>query len=81
MSNEEARECLKNIDILSFRDRAEKYFLGDVYEALDMAIKALEQPTVDDCISRQEVLCQLNTLIVHLDGYHQNHSFDQCLFV
>ena len=27
----------------------------------------------DDCISRQEVLCQLNTLIVHLDGYHQNN--------
>lgn len=61
MTNEEAIDELEVIyerlshpedceqGVYSFRD-------GDYLEALDMAIKALEQQPCDDCISRQEAL-------------------------
>ena len=72
MTNVKASEVLKELKMYS--EDLPHYSPDEVSEALEMGSKALEQPTVDDCISRQEVLCQLNTLIVHLDGYHQNNQ-------
>lgn len=37
-------------------------FERDFNEILDLAIKALEQPTSDDCVSRAEVIDELNRL-------------------
>ena len=43
MTNEEALEILKSIEILSFRDKKRKYFMRDVWKAQKVAIEALEQ--------------------------------------
>ena len=72
MTNVKASEVLKELKV--YAEDLPHYSSDEVAEAIDMAFKALEQQTADDCISRQEVLCQLNTLIVHLDGYHQNNQ-------
>ena len=56
MTNEEALEILKSIEILSFRDKKRKYFMRDVWKAQKVAIKALEQQPSEDCISRAEAL-------------------------
>lgn len=42
MTNEKAAKVLKSIEILAFRDKTKKYFMKDVKEAVDLAIKALE---------------------------------------
>lgn len=42
MTNEKAAKLLKSIEILAFRDKAKKYFMKDVNEAINIAIKALE---------------------------------------
>ena len=43
MTNSEAIEVLRTIEVCSFKDKTKKYFFKDVTDALDMAIKALEQ--------------------------------------
>lgn len=43
MTKEEAIEVLRTIEVCSFKDKSKKYFFKDVTDALDMAIKALEQ--------------------------------------
>ena len=50
MTNEEAREQLKDIA----RSFSREYFFNYWREALDVAIKALEQQPSEDCISREE---------------------------
>lgn len=55
MSNEEAIEVLRTIEVCSFKDKSKKYFFKDVTDALDMAIKALEQEFVLDKI-RAEII-------------------------
>ena len=42
MTNEEAEKLLNTIEVLSFRDTTEIYFLEDVDNAIDIAIKALQ---------------------------------------
>ena len=42
MTNEKAVNLLKSIEILAFRDTKHRYFMKDVKEAVDLAIKALE---------------------------------------
>lgn len=42
MDNKEAKECLKSIDILKYRDDDKNYFFDDVKGALDIAIKSLK---------------------------------------
>lgn len=59
MTNEEALEILKSIEILSFRDVKRKYFMSDVWKAQKVAIKALEQQPSKDCVSRESVLMEL----------------------
>ena len=56
MTNEEAREILMSIEIESYRDVSRQWFFSDVNEALDLAIKALEQQPSEDCISREAVM-------------------------
>ena len=58
MTNEEAIKLLN--DITSYCDFTDEY--GDMinsdsyYEALDLAIKALEQQPCEDCISREDAI-------------------------
>ena len=47
MTNEEAIKVLRTIEVCSFKDKTKKYFFKDVTDALDMAIKALEQQKAD----------------------------------
>lgn len=54
MTNEE--EAIEILDTLS----AEYYPNAPEKEALDLAIKALEQQTCDDCISREAVFEQIS---------------------
>lgn len=42
MTNEEAIELLRTIEVCSFKDKSKKYFPKDVVEALDMAIECLQ---------------------------------------
>ena len=42
MTNEEAIEVLRTIEVCSFKDKTKKYFFKDVTDALDMAIEALD---------------------------------------
>lgn len=60
MTIDEAIKCLKQIEILKFKDKSETYFFDDVNDALNLAIKALEQQPCEDCISRQAVLYIIN---------------------
>lgn len=53
MTREEAKEQLKQIPI---HDGVSDNYLKTIYEAIDIAIKSLEQQPCDDCISRQAVL-------------------------
>ena len=53
MSREEAIEQLKEIPI---GYEVSDDYMKTIYEAIDMAIKALEQQLCEDCISRQEVI-------------------------
>ena len=46
MTEQEAIEILKSIEVLSFRDIKRKYFMRDAWEAQKVAIKALEQGDV-----------------------------------
>lgn len=86
MTNSEAVECLKNIEILSYRDRAERYFMGDVCEALDLAIKALEQQPCDwkfyykhgYAQARNDVLDEIRAEIIELRS-RQNVGVLECL--
>ena len=55
MTNEEAIEILEERWRYS---KTYKYTDAEIREAFDMAIKALEQQSCEDCISRQEVLEQ-----------------------
>ena len=66
MTNEEALEILKSIEILSFRDIKRKYFMADVWKAKKVAIKALEQLPCEDCISREAVD---NYIVKLMSGY------------
>ena len=43
MTNEEAIEVLRTIEVCGFKDKSKKYFFKDVTDALGLAIKALEQ--------------------------------------
>lgn len=61
MTNEQALEILKQpgrigCNLIKANDEESCKFNQESIEALDMAIKALEQPTSDDCVSRQAVL-------------------------
>lgn len=58
MTNDEAVRCNKQLRLFMMAEDAANdtnRFLEESYEALDMAIKALEQATCEDCISRQAV--------------------------
>lgn len=48
MTNEQAAECLKTIHVLSFKDETATFFLTDVQNAFNLAIKALEQQPYKD---------------------------------
>ena len=58
MTNEEAIEYNKNLrEYMRITDTESEFkFLKENYEALDMAIKALEQEPCEDCISRAEAI-------------------------
>ena len=60
MTNDEAREQLKDIA----RSFSREYF-HDWREALDVAIKALEQQPSEDCISRQAVIDKATSWDTH----------------
>ena len=61
MTNEEAREQLKDIA----RSFSREYFFHYWREALDVAIKALEQQPSEDCISRQAVINKATSWDTH----------------
>lgn len=54
MTNEEAIEVLRTIEVCSFKDKSKKYFFKDVTDALTMAIKALETSL---CIKEKCAYC------------------------
>ena len=61
MTNEQALAILKQPDrigcnLIKANDEESNKYNQESIEALDMAIKALEQSTSDDCVSRQAVL-------------------------
>ncbi len=43
MTNEEAIQLLKYIEILKFKDKSETYMFCDILDAFELAIKALEK--------------------------------------
>lgn len=53
MTNEEVKEQLKQIPI---HEGVSDNYLKTIYEAIDIAIKLLEQQPCDDCISREEAI-------------------------
>lgn len=64
MTREEAKEFIQD------RIRSiEKHFpdVKDYREALEMAIKALEQEPCEDCISRKAVECKLKSLVNEME--------------
>lgn len=54
MNREQAIKIIKDCKEKSFKRTL--YTLDEYYEALDMAIKALEQEPCEDCVSRQAML-------------------------
>jgi len=88
MTNEEAIKLLD--DITSYCDFTDEY--GDMidstpyYEALDLAIKALEQQPCEDCISRKAVLKHLENITMDTnpdhygskDKWYQANGFNMC---
>lgn len=69
MTREEAIRIIENRD--SIMDYCESQALG---EALDMAIKALQQEPCEDAVSRQEVL---NIIDDMAKEYYANKDFDK----
>lgn len=68
MTNEEARHTLKSLKEY-YNDKNEDSYVGfddEDNEALDMAIKALEQQPCEDCISRTEALRLIDEERQHL---------------
>ena len=61
MTREEAITLMKSAQLLLVNPRNNKP-ISDLYEALDMSIKALEQEPCEDCISRSEVILSMKKL-------------------
>ena len=66
MTREEASEIIKNID------HAYRSFSAHEIEALEIAIKALEQEPCEDCISRKAVINTLGEWIVSGEYQYTN---------
>ena len=66
MTNDEAIEVLRTIEVCSFKDKSKKYFFKDVTDALVMAIDALEVEPLTDreqriflkAMSREREICK-----------------------
>ena len=68
MTNEEARHTLKSLKEY-YNDKNEDSYVGfddEDNEAIDYAIKALEQQPCEDCISREEALRLIDEERQHL---------------
>lgn len=65
MTREEAKEQLKQIPI---HDGVSDNYLKTIYEAIDIAIKSLEQQPCEDCISRAKAIEEANKLCLET-GY------------
>lgn len=72
MTNKEVKEQLKQIPI---HDGVSDNYLKTIYEAIDIAIEALEKEPCEDCISRQEAL---NIVHKYFEHYLQLND-DICL--
>ena len=70
MTREEAVKVIENRD--SIMDYCESAQLG---EALEMAIKALEQEPCDDAISRQALLAYIEFILTHGMGKKKSFEF------
>lgn len=69
MTNEEAIEVLRTIEVCSFKDKSKKYFFKDVIDALDMAIKALEQQPIDKSAMMYEI---------YMEGVNMSGEYQGC---
>lgn len=69
MTNEEAIEVLRTIEVCSFKDKSKKYFFKDVTDALDMAIKALEQQPIDKSAMMYEI---------YMEGVNMSGEYQGC---
>ena len=64
MTNEEAIEYNKNLrEYMRITDKNSEYkFLKENYEALDLAIKSLEQQSSEDCVSKEKQIQKLSKM-------------------
>lgn len=83
MTNKEARDLLARIEIKEPNEVIVNSWWGsfvkDYQEALDKAIKALEQQTCDDAVSRRAVLNTLDKMDKVLDTDRTVESYKKLL--
>ena len=85
MTNAEAIEQLKHMKVFIGYD-AESPMVKEMQSALDLAIKALEQRSSDDCISRTRLLEHLENITMDTnpdhyedkDKWYQANGFNLC---
>lgn len=66
MTNTEAIELLRTVEVCSFKDKSKRYLFKDVTDAFDLAIKALEIELLTDkeqriflkAINREREVCR-----------------------
>ena len=78
MTNEEAKEILNRVEIakpIKFEDYA------DMREALNMAIKALEQQPCEDCISREAAKVSIQRKIDEVVSKDGSYDYDMKQYI